>query len=68
MDFAGFKVVVDLVKEIRISQAARTYHDGIGTDFLNTLFSILDAANITVSDKRNLSQSMGYVVQRSRSA
>ena len=62
-DFAGLKVVVDLVKEVGISHSCSTYHDGIGADFLNTLFSILGATDITVSDERNLSQSLGHIVQ-----
>ena len=61
-NFAGFKVVVDLVKEIRISHSSSAYHDSIGADFLNPLLGVLHAANISVSDERNLGQSLGYIV------
>ena len=62
-DFAGFKVVVDLVKEVGISHSSSAYHDSIGADFLNPLLGVLYTPDISVSDERNLGQSLGYIVQ-----
>ena len=62
-DFTRFKVVVDLIEEVRVAHSSSSYHNSISPDFFDTLFGFLNAADISVSDERNLSQSLGHIVQ-----
>ena len=62
-DFSCFKVVIDLVEEIRIAHSSATNHDRISTDFFDPLFGILNCADISVCDKWNLGQSLCNLVK-----
>ena len=53
-----FEEVVDLRENVRIIHGCTTNHNGIYTKFFNHELSVLNATNITISDKRNLSDSL----------
>ena len=62
-DFSCFKVVIDLVEEIRIPHSGTANHNSIGTDFFDALLRVLNCTDISVCNKWNLGQSLGNLVK-----